>query len=319
VFVALGDGGWTASSCDRGATWTTNSFSDEQDDHSPWTAFGGIAYGGGAFVVGLGWGAEGGHILRSTDARTWEDLPASSFVEDGVEIGYAIYTSGVASIGDELRIFSQRVWSSADGASWTSIDVSLPPGAEQLRQLRGFPGVLVASVESQSGNDHAQGHFVVVSEDGGTSWTEGTGYVSGCSDPIQHLGDIEMVGDVIVVGTGDVCRSPDRGATWEHIPSPTGGQIRDLFHDDQGFVAVSGTTIHRSVDGTSWTEVGDVGIELRAAGWADGVYAGVANDGSVLVRSDDAVTWTEGVVDAPPQIEIYVRDFIGVAIETTCD
>lgn len=321
VFVALGDGGWTASSCDRGRTWTTHAFSDEAGDHTQWTAFGGLAWRDGSFVAGLGWGGEGGHILRSLDGRTWEDLPASSFLEDGKAIGYAIYTAGVASTGNELMIFSQRVWRSTDGATFTSVDASLPPGAEQLRQLRGFPeaGLLVASVESQSGNEHPQGHFVVVSEDAGMSWTEGTGYVSGCSNPIQHWGDIEMLGDVLLVGTGDVCRSPDRGATWELVASPTGGEIRDLFRDDDAFFATSGSSIFRSTDGATWEPVGDAGVSLRAAAWADGVYAAVSGDGGTLLWSDDAITWTAGEVDEAPAGEIAVRDFLGVTVEGTCD
>jgi hypothetical protein len=320
VFVALGDGGWTASSCDRGHTWTAHAFSDETGDHTQWTAFGGLAVHDGAFVAGLGWGGEGGHILHSLDARTWEDLPASSFLEDGMEIGYAIYTAGVASTGAELMIFSQRVWRSTDGASWSTVDVSLPPGAEQLRQLRGFPdaGLLVASVESQSGNNHPQGHFVVVSEDAGMTWTEGSGYTSSCSDPIQHWGDIELVGDVMIVGTGDLCRSPDRGATWELVASPTGGEIHDLFHDDAGFLAVSGSLIFRSDDGTAWTQIGDAGVPLRAAAWSDGAYAAVASPAATLWWSDDATTWTQGEVDTPATGEIWVRDFTGVEIEGDC-
>lgn len=320
VFVALGDGGWTASSCDRGHTWTAHAFSDEVGDHTQWTAFGGLAVHEGSFVAGTGWGGEGGHILHSLDARTWEDLPASSFVEDGVEIGYAIYTSGVASIGTELMIFSQRVWRSTDGTNWSTVDVSLPPGAEQLRQLRGFPdaGLLVASVESQSGSNHPQGHFVVVSDDAGMTWTEGTGYTSGCSDPIQHWGDIELVGDVMLVGTGDVCRSPDRGATWELVASPTGGEIQDLFHDDDGFLAVSGSLVFRSDDGTTWTQVGDAGVPLRAAAFADGVYAAVTSPTATLYRSDDAITWTQGEVDVPATGDVWVRDFAAVEIEGAC-
>jgi hypothetical protein len=320
VFVALGDGGWTASSCDRGATWTTNRFSEEVGDHTQWTAFGGLAHMGGAFVAGLGWGGEGGHVLHSLDARTWTDLPASSFTEDGAEIGYAIYTAGVASTGAELMIFSQRVWRSTDGAAWQTVDVSLPPGAEQLRQLRGFPeaGLLVASVESQSGSAHPMGHFVVVSDDAGATWTEGTGYVSGCSDPIQHWGDIELVGDVLLVGTGDLCRSPDRGQTWELVAAPTGGEIHDLFRDDDGFLAISGSAVFRSADGTTWMQLGDAGTPLRAGAHADGAYAAVASPSATLWRSDDGATWTQGEVDTVPTGEVWVRDFLGVVVEGEC-
>jgi hypothetical protein len=320
VFVALGDGGWTAGSCDRGNTWVAHAFSDEQGDHTQWTAFGGLAYRDGAFVAGLGWGGEGGHILRSSDGLAWDDLPMDAFLEDGVPIGYAIYTSGVAAVADELMIFSQRVWQSADGASWSTIDVSLPPGAEQLRQLRGFPesNLLVAAVESQSGTQHPQGNFVVVSEDGGVTWSEGTGFASSCADSIQHTGDIVLIGDLIVVGSGDVCRSNDRGMTWDAIAMPLGGPIADLFHDNQGFNAVAGSQVFRSLDGVSWDPLGDVGEPLRAAAWADGTYAAVSTMGTTLYHSDDGVTWSPGTVENEVPGERWVRDFIGVAVEGTC-
>ncbi|MBC8067429.1 MAG: hypothetical protein IAG13_03770 [Deltaproteobacteria bacterium] len=320
VFVALGDGGWSASSCDRGHSWTTQAFSEETGDHTQWTAFGGLAYGNGAFVAGLGWGGEGGHILASTTGRDFEDLAAASFVDDGNPVGYSIYTSGVAATGDELLVFSQRVWRSTNGVDWVTTDVSLPPGAEQLRQLRGFPdeGLVVASVESQSGNEHPQGHFVVVSDDAGASWSEGSGYSSGCSDPIQHWGDIEMVGDVLLVGTGDICRSADRGASWELGTQPTGGQIQDLAHDGDGFLAVTGSQIFRSSDGLEWSMLGDAGVPLRAVAWAAGSYAAVSAMGTDALWSDDGITWVAGTLDAAPSAGIYVRDFLGVAVEGEC-
>lgn len=320
MFVAIGDGGWTASSCDRGRTWTTHEFSDEQGDHTQWTGFGGLAYGPGGFVAGFGWGAEGGHILHAADGLSWEDLPSDSFVDDGAAIGYGIYTSGVAVLPSSFMIFSQRVWRSTNGIDWVTVDVSLPPGAEQLRQLRGFPdsGLLVASVESQSGNQHPMGNFVVVSDDEGATWTEGTGFDTNCAWPIQHSGDIEMIGDTLLVGAGDVCRSPDRGLTWEVYVQPTGGGIQDLGHDDDGFIAAAGTALAQSADGVTWTTKGDVGTQLRAVAFADGVYAGITSPGAAPWYSDDGVTWQAGELDTPVVGDLWIRDFAGVMIEGAC-
>lgn len=320
MFVAIGDGGWTASSCDRGRTWTTHAFSDEQGDHTQWTGFGGLACGPGGFVAGFGWGAEGGHILHASDGLAWEDLPSESFVDDGAAIGYGIYTSGVAALPSSLMIFSQRVWRSTNGVDWVTTEVSLPPGAEQLRQLRGFPdsALLVASVESQSGNQHPMGNFVVVSEDEGATWSEGTGFDNDCASPIQHSGDIEMIGDTLLVATGDVCRSPDRGQTWEVYPQPTGGPIQDLGHDDDGFIAAAGTQLAQSADGITWTIKGDVGTQLRAVAFADGVYTGITSPGAAPWYSDDGVTWQAGELDAPVVGDLWIRDFAGVMIEGAC-
>lgn len=320
MFVAIGDGGWTASSCDRGRTWTTHAFSDEQGDHTQWTGFGGLAYGPGGFVAGFGWGAEGGHILHAADGVTWTDLPAESFVDGGAAIGYGIYTSGVAALPSSFLIFSQRVWRSTNGVDWVTTDVSLPPGAEQLRQLRGFPdsALLVAAVESQSGNQHPMGNFVVVSEDEGATWSEGTGFDNDCASPIQHSGDIEMIGDTLLVATGDVCRSPDRGLTWEVYTQPTGGSIQDLGHDDDGFIAAAGTQLVTSADGVTWSTKGEVGTQLRAVAFVDGVYAGITSPGAAPWYSDDGITWQAGELDATVVGDLWIRDFAAVMIEGTC-
>ena len=320
LFVALGDGGWTASSCDRGHSWTVHAFSDEQGDHTQWTGFGGLAFGNGGFVAGLGWGGEGGHLLHSNDGRSWLDLPPQNFIDGDAAVGYAIYTSGVAYTGTEFLVFSQSAWRSDDGQQWQTSDVSLPPGSEQLRQLRGFAdqGLIVASVESQSGNDHPAGHFVVVSDDGGTSWSEGTGYSSACSDPIQHWGDIVLVGDVLLVGTNDVCRSPDRGATWSTIAAPTGESIQDLAEADGEFLALSGSRVFGSPDGNTWTELGDAGIPGRAVAYADGAYAVVGTMGTAFAFSEDGSSWTAATVRGATG-EVWVRDLVVGAMEGTCD
>lgn len=320
VFVALADGGWTATSCDAGRTWNVARFSDEQGDHTQWTGFGGLAYGNGAFVAGLGWGGEGGHLLHSTDGRDWIDLPARSFVDAGEVVGYSIYTAGVAFDGSAFIAFSQSVWRSADGHDWETEPVALPPGSEQLRQLRGFAdaGLLVASVESQSGNQHPMGHFVVVSDDGGATWTEGTGYGSECGNPIQHWGDIEMLGDVLLVGTRDLCRSPDRGATWEVADEPFGEDIRDLGRTDDAFVALAGTRVHTSRDGVAWTELGDAGIAGRAIAHADGTFVVVGSMGTEVVYSDDGAVWTAATLDGATG-DVWVRDLIVADVPGACE
>lgn len=318
VFVALADGGWMATSCDRGQSWTHVAFSDEAGDHTPWTAFGGIAFGAEAFVAGFGWGAPGS-LLHSSDGVTWSPLGDGAFVDDGTPVAYDSWTAGVVHTGTQFLAFASTRWASTDGLSWTATDIALPPGSEQLRQLRAFPdGLVVASVESQSGNDHPQGHFVVVSEDEGMSWTEGTGYDPGCSDPIQHWGDIELRGDTLLVGTHDVCRSTDRGLTWEAIAEPTGGQIRDFFADDDAFWAISGATMWRSEDGASWTQAADVGAPVRAAAFGDGAYAAVGEGGTAFFFSEDGESWQPATLDWTPEGERAVRDFVVGAFPTAC-
>jgi hypothetical protein len=314
VFVALGDGGWTATSCDGGQSWTQHAFDAEQGDHTPWTAFGGIAFGAESFVAGFGWGAPG-HILRSTDGLDWQELGDDAFLVDGAPTPYDSWTAGVAYTGTQFIAFASTIWGSPDGVTWMPSAAQLPPGSDQLRQLRGFPsaGVLVASLESQSGNGHAMGNFVVVSDDDGLTWTEGTGYDPDCSSPIQHLGDIELRGDTLLVATRDVCRSTDLGQTWQVVTDPTGSEIYDLFVDATGFGAVAGSRVYHSDDGETWAQVADVGTDLRAAAWAAGASAAVSRNGAEFFWSADGVTWQPATLDWTPAADINVRDFaVGV-------
>ena len=150
-----------------------------------------------------------------------------------------------------------------------------------------------------------------MSQDDGASWTEGTGYDEACSNPIQHWGDIEAHGDTLLVATGPMCRSTDLGATWTSLGQPTGADIQDLFDDDDDFWAVSGSRIFRSDDdGVGWTEIADVGMELRAAIYGDGVYVAVGPRGTAFFSSTDGETWTPSTLDWEPDGETWVRDLI---------
>ncbi|MCH9682687.1 MAG: glycoside hydrolase [Deltaproteobacteria bacterium] len=310
VFVALADGGWTATSCDGGQTWVQQALSDKMGDHTPWTAFGGLAFGNDAFVAGLGWGAPG-YLLYSSDGISWEPLPAERFMADGQVVGYDSYTAAVAFDGREFVAFSSLAWRSSTGTHWEQVDLQLPPGADQLRQLRGFDdGVLVAAVESQSGQGHPVGNFVVVTQDGGDSWTEGTGYDGACSGAIQHWGDIERADGVLLVGTRDVCRSLDLGQSWDVLVDPLGEDIQDLFADAQGFGAVAGSRVFHSDDGLSWTQVADVGSPLAKAAHGRDAWAAVGATGSEFFWSDDGLRWQPGTLQTPPGPDVYVRDMV---------
>lgn len=309
VFVALADGGWTATSCDGGRTWVQQAFSDEIGDHTPWTAFGGLAFGNDGFVAGFGWGAPG-HLLYSANGLDWEDLPADRFTDGGRILGYDAYTSGVAFDGQQFLVFSAINWRSTTGMDWEPAEITLPPGSDQLRQLRGFPGgVLVASLESQSGEGHPVGHFVAVSEDGGQTWTEGTGYASDCSHPIQHWGDIELQDGTLLVGTRDLCRSTDMGQTWELVVDPAGADIQDLFADAAGFGAVASSRVLHSDDGLAWSDVADVGTNLAKAAHGGGTWAAVSDTGQEFFWSDDGTNWQPGALETPPGDSVYIRDF----------
>lgn len=316
VFLATGDGGWTAASCDGGRTWSSRASSSTSGDlsHSPWTAFGGAAIGNGALVAGFGWGYPG-HVLRSTDGSRWSELPSSAF-----EGGTYGSTAAVAFDGREHLLYADRrgAWVSADGARFRyDTSRALPAGADQIRQLRGFAGGrLVAAVENQFSAGHARGNYLLVGRDGGRTWTEGTGFESGCASRIQiRGGDAEVRGETIVVAAERVCHSTDGGATWRGAASPSGAHVTDLFVDAEGFVAVSGSAVFRSRDGASWTRLGDVGGTVRVGAFAGGRYVAMSADGRAAFVSDDGARWTRATA---PSAGATVRELVAAEIPGGC-
>lgn len=313
VLVAIGAGAWSATSCDRGRTWSTQEFSADREDHSEWAAFGGLSFGNGAFIMGTGWGYPG-HVIRSTNGGTWQDLAADAFPDGGFESSIG----GVAFDGTHHLLFGAQIWSSTDGTSWTVTGNALPPGSNQLRQLRAFPtGLLVASVETQYGEDHALGNWLTVSSNGGETWSEGTGYDAECSNPIQHWGDIDVKDGVLLVGANALCRSTDLGATWSTVTFP-GEAIRDVFNDGTSFFATSGSHIFRSADGLEWQDVGDLGAQIAHGVHVDGTYVVMTGDGQRVFYSDDGAQYEEGVIDTALGSAV-VRDLaVGYAAADAC-
>ena len=302
VFVAVGDGGWTATSCDLGRSWEVQQQSEERGDHSEWTSFGGVAYGNETFVSAFGWGAVG-HVMVSADGGRGWDLAEGDFAADeALRSGAA----GVVHDGREFVLFIRGRWRSTDGVTWERTERALPPGTHQVRQVRGFADeqLIVLSAETQrEGSGRPVGNFVVVSEDGGETWSEGAGYDSACSHPIQHRGDIEVRGDTVLVGAGSLCRSTDRGVTWAAGPSPTGSDISDLYRDEDAFylVARGSSELHRSVDGDAWEATGafDADAARAAYGASTHVIVGYRDGARVFLYSDDGAEFTEGAAEDP--------------------
>jgi hypothetical protein len=314
IVVALGDGGWTMASCDFGRTWKVNTaFSAERGDHTEWTTFGGLAFGNGTIVGATGWGAPG-HILVSNDGVSMTDVPDSAFLRANKPEGLNSSIGGVAFDGTQFVAFSEWVWRSTDGRNWSGSNNTWPRGVQQLRQLRGFAEqkLLVASVETQNGGEHPLGNWVVVSENGGATWREGTGYRASCSNPIQHVGDIEMLGETLIVGTNDVCVSTDRGKTWSFVASPAGGELGDLFRDNEAFYAVAGDRLMRSVDGKAWQAFGQKLPERVDRGtFVEGHFVLMGARANKVFHSATGMAWQSV---SPPGVGTtqWVRD-LGVA------
>ena len=322
VFVAIGDGGWIATSCDLGRSWSTQALSGTTGDltHSPWAAFGGVAFAGGRFVAGFGWGQPGA-LLSSGDGRSFMRLGDGAFSGPGVS-GYGQVTAAVAHNGRDFLVYNSRfsMGKSSDGLRFQKVDPTLPSTAEQIRQLRGFPsGLVVAAVENQSGSGRPAGRFVLPSEDGGDSWYEGTGLDSDCTDRIQiQGGDIEYAAGVLMVAAETMCRSIDRGRTWQALGSPVGDRVRDVFHDGTRFLAVAGSRLFESGSGERWSELASVGSGLRFAEAARGVIVVVNDRGTAFYYSHDGRSFQSASIVGTARSGAAVRDLYVGHYERAC-
>lgn len=102
-----------------------------------------------------------------------------------------------------------------------------------------------------------------------------------------------------VGGGGFVMRSADGGATWDLLQGPDGIalDLNDLFVLPTGTLVAAGCDdyIYRSVDGgTTWSAVPNPAAgELRDVGAYPGGVSAAGENGSVIVSTDDGLTWTE--------------------------
>lgn len=320
VFIAMGDGGWLATSCDRGRTWTTSAFSGTTGDltHTSWSAFGGLAFGDHGFIAGFGWGS-GGHIAHSSDGRGFRELGA---VFDGGP--YNQVTAAALYTGEAYVLLNSKysAWTSTDGLNFEKSPLTLPGPADQIRQARAFPradGLIVVAAENQSGKDHRVGNFILTSEDAGTSWIEGTGLDPNCLSRIQiGGGDIAYRQGVLLIGGDAHCRSTDNGKTFSSADKPGSARTTDLFHDASGFVAIAGGRAYHSANGSAWDELGVIGDGAYLGDYGGGTYAAVNKEGTAFYYSDDGKQWSAGQVSDGPRGGAAVRDFIVGHFDEAC-
>lgn len=189
------------------------------------------------------------------------------------------------------------VLTSADAIDW----VARESGTEANLNAIAFFGPDIFAV----GED-----IVMLSTDHGENWT--TKY-----EPSVTLIAVEVSPTQVVIGGGNnlplgsnydglaptvprVMVSEDRGDTWQDadsLPSSDGAfdVLEDLTYRSGLFVAVTGSGIHVSSDGTTWNEIIDVakGAVAFYAIVHDGARFIAAGSGAVLFTSFDGYNWTE--------------------------
>lgn len=252
----------------------------------------------GYFAVG-----ERGHVLTSTDGRTWTqaNVPTRSALTSIATADGQLWAAGHDGV----------ILHSADnGQAWSRRRVSVwQPGAEDITQ--GVPVLDLLFTDASNGIAVGAYSLMLVTGDGGATWTAkrigaaspapaaaAPSEASGdewtfSSDELQlqeesdpHFNAIARTGSgamVIVGERGTVYRSRDNGATWQKARFPYQGSMFGVLAWEGEHILAFGLrgNAYESRDlGDTWTKV-----DTGSANSLQGGYA-LPNGGAVLVGAN---------------------------------
>lgn len=302
-FVAVGDGGASYYSTDKGVTWTAGGNVSGGADMMN------VAYGGGKFVAvgysnnayystdgGASWAASGSiggttGVVQYLGGR-WFAYGWTGFLRTSAD---GISWSAPTGITGELSYIaydgSRFVAVGVDGAFWSTNGTSWTAGAGAGTQLAGLA----------QGN----GRFVTTkgatgvpwySTDGGATWTAGTGTSGVMSDVIYGGGRFVVVND----GAGSIYHSTD-GVTWAAATGVSGWLGWGTYGGGR-FVASSGSghVVH-SGNGSAWNR--------DDFGGAGGMRGLTYNDGRFVIVTEHAgdAFYSECETPRPAPVEAFTE------------
>jgi len=262
----------------------------------------------GYFVVG-----ERGHILSSTDGKTWTqvEVPTRSALTSIATADGQLWAAGHDGV----------ILHSADnGQSWSRRRVSVwQPGSDDI--TLGVPVLDLMFTDASNGIAIGAYSLMLVTSDGGATWTQkriGSAPVSTAkpaatdregewtfsADQLQleeesdpHFNAIARTGSgamVIVGERGTVYRSRDNGGTWQKVRLPYQGSMFGVLAWEGEHILAYGLrgNAYESMDlGDSWTKVD--------TGSASSLMGGTAlpNGGAVLVGGNGRFLMRNGSND----------------------
>ena len=247
-----------------------------------------------------------GTITTSADGTTWTEQ--TSNVSGRLNnIHYATDSTGSngrwVAVGNSYAINSNPnggiITTSADGTTWTARTSNV---SGRLNDIHHANNLWVAV-----GN----GGEITTSADNGTTWTARTSNVSGLLNNIHYATDstgsngrwvavgtaTDHLGNTIITDT--ITTSPD-GTTWTARTSNVSGQLNDIHHANNLWVAVgNGGAITTSADnGTTWTaRTSNVSGQLNDIHHANNLWVAVGNGGAITT-SADGTTWADTTLGA---------------------
>ena len=267
----------------------------------------------GLFAVG-----ERGHIVRSTDGKTWTQVetPTRSTLTTITAVGDKLWAAGHDGV----------ILHSADaGKTWVAqrrdpfmLAAGENPADHDPHQ--GKPLLDILFTDENNGIAIGAYSLMLVTTDGGTTWSPKQALApSAAADapaaPMQgdifsaedlqldeesdpHLNAIASTGPnglVIVGERGTVLRSDDAGATWRKLPFPYKGSMFGVLSMGDGRLLAFGLrgNVYESIDdGSSWSKVPAQGSVSLMGGTA------LDNGGAVLAGGNGTLL-KRASADAP--------------------
>jgi len=262
VFVAVGLGGRRIRSTNDGVSWTDDVQLEANggDDKDLLRT---VIWGNGQFV------ALGYHTITSPDGKTWTDHGLNAIDQ---WIGGAVYAQGqyVGLGGSGLR------GTSPDAVAWTDhfIDstashtgdgvlyepdhdrlVGVNDNGQRSSSTNGKTWVYSTGVTGTATSELAYGNgvlvslggtAVVLSTDGGATWTAGATLASSCQ------GLIFAQGHFTALANGRVFTSTD-GKTWTSH-TEANATVGEIAYGHGTYILLSGFSLSRSTDGLAWSQ-----------------------------------------------------------------
>lgn len=259
VLVVTGNARRRIASFDQGVTWV-NGIEAPAGGNEDENSLNSVAFGLG-WVVAVGTGG----VLRSSDAKTWTQVPGLPTRAGSVAFGN----------GRFVIVSSDAAYWSTDGTKWTK--QSLPSWSGHLH------GVAFGNDRIVAMGDNAA---TISSADGAVSWM-----VSKLGDYPGYLGGVAFGNGVFVavgIAPGGLRGVSNNGLQWSSVKTGT-YDFAAITFDGQKFVGV-GRAPASTVDGVTWTAL-QTNRAVDDVVFAGGQYIGPT--GQEVYKSKDARTWTQ--------------------------
>ena len=221
-----------------------------------------------------------GIVIRTYDGGdTWEELWTG--VDQGLE-AMSFPSEWTGYVGGWNQYFAKTEDS---GSTWTQQtpipDAYIYTGIEFKDEWNGV-------VTAQTGT----GMAVYTTNDGGSTWVEGTGLAAIPYKLTYVEGDTYF----LVTNAGQIQKSTDNGATWTTVFTTPGNEllVGISFNDSMNGIATADSDVYRTTDGgVTWTgqEVIE-GVIWRDAAWLDQDHVTLVGTPEIIAQSEDGgATW----------------------------